>query len=95
MQVERERGLLNAKLLEFESLLRNPYAVPQNSAVATQSAFPGATPIAISMTAQNSTSPVSSFSELGAPLNMGFGVMQIFLLTSEFVFGYLLASRIC
>ncbi|PSS36072.1 Zinc finger CCCH domain-containing protein [Actinidia chinensis var. chinensis] len=73
--VERERGLLNAKLLEFENLLRNPYAVPQNSAVPTQSAFPGATSIAISMTAQNSSSLVSSFSELGAPLNMGFGVM--------------------
>ncbi|GFY80864.1 hypothetical protein Acr_01g0006730 [Actinidia rufa] len=68
--VERENGLLNAKLLEFENLLRNPYAVPQNSAVPTQSAFAGATSIAISMTAQNSSSLVSSFSELG-PLNMG------------------------
>ncbi|GMP78373.1 hypothetical protein CsSME_00034313 [Camellia sinensis var. sinensis] len=73
--VERERNLLNAKLLEFENLLRNPYAVPQNPSIATQSAFPGATPSVSSMTAQNSNPPsVSSFSQLGASLNMGFGM---------------------
>ncbi|KAL7209258.1 hypothetical protein ACSBR1_030903 [Camellia fascicularis] len=64
--VERDRNLLNAKLLEFENLLRNPYAVPQNPSIATQTAFPGATPIVSSMTAQNSNPPsVSSFSQLG------------------------------
>ncbi|CAL5416936.1 unnamed protein product [Camellia sinensis] len=73
--VERERNLLNAKLLEFENLLRNPYAVPQNPSIVTQSAFPGATPSVSSMTAQNSNPPsVSSFSQLGASLNMGFGM---------------------
>ncbi|CAL5428452.1 unnamed protein product [Camellia sinensis] len=73
--VERERNLLNAMLLEFENLLRNTYAVPQNPSIATQSAFPGATPSVSSMTAQNSNPPsVSSFSQLGASLNMGFGM---------------------
>ncbi|THF94765.1 hypothetical protein TEA_007153 [Camellia sinensis var. sinensis] len=91
--VERERNLLNAKLLEFENLLRNPYAVPQNPSIATQSAFPGATPSVSSMTAQNSNPPsVSSFSQLGASLNMGFGMRQDFLPTSEFIFSYLLAN---
>uniref|UniRef100_A0A7N0ZSI1 C3H1-type domain-containing protein n=1 Tax=Kalanchoe fedtschenkoi TaxID=63787 RepID=A0A7N0ZSI1_KALFE len=41
--VEKERGLLNAKLVEFEALLRNPYKGPSSS-IATQSPFPQATP---------------------------------------------------
>ncbi|KAI8565922.1 hypothetical protein RHMOL_Rhmol03G0298400 [Rhododendron molle] len=80
--VERERTLLNSKLLEFESLLRNPYAVPL--ANATRSVFPGATQSLSSLNAQNSTPPpVSSFSQLGASLNTGFGTRQDFLLTSR------------
>ncbi|KAL6985061.1 hypothetical protein U1Q18_018440 [Sarracenia purpurea var. burkii] len=84
--VERERSLLNAKLLEFENLLRNPYPHSQNSAIATQSSFPGATPSVPSLTAQNNISPVSSFSQLGALFNAprpasapnnGFGSIQI------------------
>ncbi|KAF7147882.1 hypothetical protein RHSIM_Rhsim03G0269700 [Rhododendron simsii] len=68
--VERERTLLNTKLLEFESLLRNPYVVPL--ANATRSVFPGATQSVSSLNAQNSTPPpVSSFSQLGASLNTG------------------------
>ncbi|KAE9445357.1 hypothetical protein C3L33_22746, partial [Rhododendron williamsianum] len=68
--VERERTLLNSKLLEFESLLRNPYVVPL--ANATRSVFPGATQSVSSLNAQNSTPPpVSSFSQLGASLNTG------------------------
>ncbi|XP_052200552.1 zinc finger CCCH domain-containing protein 16 isoform X2 [Diospyros lotus] len=70
--VERERSLLNTKLLEFESLLRNPYSVPRDAAaIANQGAFPGATPSLSSLTAQNSNAPsVSSFSQLGASLNL-------------------------
>lgn len=82
MQVERERTLLNSKLVEFENLLRNPYAVPL--ANATRSVFPGATQSVFSLNAQNSTPPpVSSFSQLGASLNTGFGTRQDFLLTSR------------
>lgn len=82
MQVERERTLLNSKLLEFESLLRNPYVVPL--AGATKSAFSGASQNVSSLNAQNSTPPlVSSFSQLGASLNTGFGTRQDFLLTSR------------
>ncbi|KAA8522650.1 hypothetical protein F0562_009188 [Nyssa sinensis] len=73
--VERERILLNSKLLEFESLLRNPCAVPPHSAIATQSPFSAASPNASSMTARNGAPPsVSSFSQLGASLNIGFGM---------------------
>ncbi|XP_021689230.2 zinc finger CCCH domain-containing protein 16 isoform X2 [Hevea brasiliensis] len=69
--VERERNLLNSKLTEFENLLRNPYVAPQNSAL-SQGTFPGVTPNAISTTGENNAPPaVSSFSQLGASLNMG------------------------
>ncbi|KAH7854132.1 hypothetical protein Vadar_010430 [Vaccinium darrowii] len=74
--VERERTLLNTKLLEFESLLRNPYAVPLSNA--TRSAFPGVTHSVSSPNAQNSTPPpVSSFSQLSASLNTGFGTRLV------------------
>ncbi|KAK2646579.1 hypothetical protein Ddye_021774 [Dipteronia dyeriana] len=64
--VERERNLLNSKLVEFDYLLRNPY----KSGVAGQSPFPAATP-----TPQNSApSSVSSFSHLGSSTNSGFGM---------------------
>ncbi|KAM7473493.1 hypothetical protein LguiB_020736 [Lonicera macranthoides] len=87
--VERERVLLNSKLQEFESLLRNPYtSVPQNSNLSTHNPFPAATPIVSPFTPQNpaphAVSPftlqnpappaVSSFSQLG---NVGFGIRQV------------------
>ncbi|XP_059636657.1 zinc finger CCCH domain-containing protein 16 [Cornus florida] len=73
--VERERNLLNSKLLEYESLLRNPYVVPPNSAIATQSPFSGATPNVSSIAAPKSAPPsVSSFSQLNASPNTGFGL---------------------
>ncbi|XP_015571904.1 zinc finger CCCH domain-containing protein 16 isoform X2 [Ricinus communis] len=68
--VERERNLLSSKLIEFENLLRNPYAAPPKSAF-SQSPFPGVTPNAILPSGQNNPPPsVSSFSQLGASLNM-------------------------
>lgn len=64
--VDRERSLLNSKLLEFESLLRNPYAVPPRSTLTSDSPFPMTSPNVSSLAAQNSTPPsVSSFSQLG------------------------------
>ncbi|TYH75317.1 hypothetical protein ES332_D04G011300v1 [Gossypium tomentosum] len=77
--IERERNLLNSKLVEFENFLRNPYRGPAGSAAAQQIPFPGATTIVLSPTTQNTVSPqsnvppsVSSFSQLGASLNTGF-----------------------
>lgn len=70
--VERERSLLNSKLIEFDSLLRKPYAAPPNSTLAIQSPAPN--PDASSLTAQNNTPPsASSFSQLSTSPNMGFG----------------------
>ncbi|KAK2972701.1 hypothetical protein RJ640_025552, partial [Escallonia rubra] len=70
--VEKERNLLNSKLLEFESLLRYPCAPPPNSTISTQSPSAVASPNASLLTAQNSAPPaVSSFSQLGASLNRG------------------------
>lgn len=77
--IERERNLLNSKLVEFENFLRNPYRGPAGSAAAQQIPFPGATTIVLSPTTQNTVAPqsnvppsVSSFSQLGASLNTGF-----------------------
>ncbi|KAL5839859.1 hypothetical protein ACOSQ4_012467 [Xanthoceras sorbifolium] len=73
--VERERNLLNSKLVEFDNLLRNPYTGPHKSGVASQSPFPAATAIAFSPSPQNSAPPaVSSFSQLGSSINTGFGI---------------------
>ncbi|KAH1038005.1 hypothetical protein J1N35_039748 [Gossypium stocksii] len=77
--IERERNLLNSKLVEFENFLRNPYKGPAGSAAAQQIPFPGATTTVLSPTTQNTVTPqsnvplsVSSFSQLGASLNTGF-----------------------
>ncbi|KAK3019720.1 hypothetical protein RJ639_003156, partial [Escallonia herrerae] len=81
--VEKERNLLNSKLLEFESLLRNPCAAPPNSTISTQSPSAVASPNASLLTAQNSAPPaVSSFSQLGASLNRGFGMRRDLVLTN-------------
>ncbi|KAG8661343.1 zinc finger CCCH domain-containing protein 16 isoform X2 [Manihot esculenta] len=69
--VERERNSLNSKLTEFENLLRNPYIAPPKSAP-SPSPFPGLTSNAISTTGEKNVPPaVSSFSQLGASLNIG------------------------
>ncbi|KAE9593468.1 hypothetical protein Lal_00029029 [Lupinus albus] len=70
--VEKERNLLKSKMAEFEKLLSQPYTRPLNSSIHTQnhhSIAPNTNPF--STTTQN-TAPlsVSSFSQLGASLNM-------------------------
>ncbi|GLT80276.1 hypothetical protein SLA2020_517270 [Shorea laevis] len=70
--VERERNLLNSKLIEFENLLRNPYTGPSGSGFGKQSPSPGVSPNTLHTTAQNSPPPsVSSFSQLGTSFNTG------------------------
>uniref|UniRef100_A0A6N2KTF4 C3H1-type domain-containing protein n=1 Tax=Salix viminalis TaxID=40686 RepID=A0A6N2KTF4_SALVM len=72
--VEKERNLLNSKLIEFNNLLRDPNTAPSKPAPAGQSPFFGATANATPATAQNTAPPsVSSFGQLGTSLNMGFG----------------------
>ncbi|KAG6625742.1 zinc finger CCCH domain-containing protein 16 isoform X2 [Carya illinoinensis] len=74
--VERERNLLSSKLVEFDNLLRKPYAVlPSRSS--SQTPFSGARPNSFPPTAQNSAPPlVSSFNQLGASQNLGLGISQ-------------------
>ncbi|XP_023005678.1 zinc finger CCCH domain-containing protein 16 isoform X2 [Cucurbita maxima] len=72
--VERERNLLNSKLAEFESLLHKPYVTPLNRASGNQSSLSGTNSLSIQPSSQNSGPPsLSSFSQLGASLNTGFG----------------------
>nr|XP_043625093.1 zinc finger CCCH domain-containing protein 16-like [Erigeron canadensis] len=59
--VERERSLLNSKLIEFENLLCNPYPSPQNSTLTTQNAFSGT----------NVPSSAPGFSQVGTNFNSG------------------------
>ncbi|KAM1270275.1 hypothetical protein ACFX15_030834 [Malus domestica] len=67
--VERERSLLNTKLLEFENLCKPHTALP-NSTLASQNPSPSASPNGFLQTAQNSVAPsVSSFTQLGTSLN--------------------------
>ncbi|XP_022729323.1 zinc finger CCCH domain-containing protein 16 isoform X2 [Durio zibethinus] len=78
--VDRERNLLNSKLIEIENFLRNPYKGPVGSTLAQQIPFPRAMATVFSPTAQNSATQtnfppsVSSFSQLGASLYTGFPV---------------------
>ncbi|CAN1340559.1 Zinc finger CCCH domain-containing protein 16 [Linum perenne] len=72
--VERERNLSNSKLVEFQNLLQTPYVARLGSAVGMQNLFPRATTNGMSPTGLSSAPPqVSSFSQLGASLNTGFG----------------------
>ncbi|XP_042508997.1 zinc finger CCCH domain-containing protein 46 [Macadamia integrifolia] len=70
--VERERNLLNSKLIEFENLRRNPYVISSNSTSTGASSFSGINSNASVSTAPNSGPPsLSRFSQLGPSLNLG------------------------
>ncbi|XP_020088207.1 zinc finger CCCH domain-containing protein 46 [Ananas comosus] len=69
--VERERNLLNSKLLDFDNLLRNPYVL-QKSGVPMVGPSPGTNSVAPFGASQSNAPPVfSSFSQLGAVTNAG------------------------
>lgn len=75
-QIEKERKLLNSKLLEFENFIQNPFKGQGNAALSPHNPFPSSTqnPPAFS---QSSNPPAfSSFSQLGASLNPGYGIRQ-------------------
>ncbi|KAI7744576.1 hypothetical protein M8C21_015989 [Ambrosia artemisiifolia] len=63
--VEKERSLLNSKLIEFENLLRNPYTPPSNSNLNTQNTLPGPSTNIFPQTAQ--TNGPSSFNQNTLP----------------------------
>lgn len=79
-QIERERNLLNTKLIEFDKLCKPQGALlkPNHS---SQNPFPSASQNAFLQAANNSAAPsLSSFSQLGTSLNTGFGPRQVSLL---------------
>lgn len=72
--VEKERNILKSKLVDFEKLLSEPYKMPINSSLDHQKhQTVGANANPFSITSQNNGPlSVSSFSQLGTSLNMGF-----------------------
>jgi len=75
LQVEKERNILKSKMLEFQKLLSEPYQKPINSSLDIQRPQSmGANANLFSGTSQsNGPLSVSSFSQLGTSMNMGFG----------------------
>ncbi|QCD88881.1 zinc finger CCCH domain-containing protein 46 [Vigna unguiculata] len=73
--VEKERNILKSKMLEFQKLLSEPYQKPINSSLDIQRPQSmGANANLFSGTSQsNGPLSVSSFSQLGTSMNMGFG----------------------
>ncbi|CAB4261369.1 unnamed protein product [Prunus armeniaca] len=71
--VERERNLLNTKLIEFDKLC-NPQGALLKPNHSSQNPLPSASQNAFLQAANNSAAPsLSSFSQLGTSLNTGFG----------------------
>ncbi|KAI3939260.1 hypothetical protein MKX01_002128 [Papaver californicum] len=96
--VERERNLLNSKILEFENLLRNPYMI-SNTVTAGPSSFPTTNLSAPPLNVQANVPPtVSSFSQLStslgpsqsnpAPPNMTFGQPSVLQTPSQNMGGF-------
>lgn len=76
VQVERERNLLNSKLIEFDNFLRNPYVLRNPSSSGT-SLFAVTNSNASLIGAQINAPPsFSSFSQLGVATNLGSTVRQ-------------------
>ncbi|CAJ1934099.1 unnamed protein product [Sphenostylis stenocarpa] len=73
--VEKERNILKSKMVEFEKLLSEPYQKPINSSLDSQRPQSiGANANLFSGTSQsNGPLSVSSFSQLGTSMSMGFG----------------------
>lgn len=68
--VERERGLVNSKLQEIESLLHSPYKGASSSGFGSPNPFLNNTQTT-PVTAQSTKPLFSSFNQLGASLNTG------------------------
>ncbi|KAK6944618.1 hypothetical protein RJ641_025720, partial [Dillenia turbinata] len=69
--VERERSLLNSKLVEYENLHSNPYVIPSNSKIASFGASVNAP-----SWAQTGGPPSTSAGQPGTSVNFSFGARQ-------------------
>ncbi|CAI9779857.1 unnamed protein product [Fraxinus pennsylvanica] len=67
--IDRERSLVNSKLVEFQSLVQKPYAVSSNATIGTQNSFASVSPNAPMKIQSGGPPPVSSFGQLGASVN--------------------------
>ncbi|XP_039145051.1 LOW QUALITY PROTEIN: zinc finger CCCH domain-containing protein 46 [Dioscorea cayenensis subsp. rotundata] len=75
--VDRERNLLNSKLIEFGNLLQNPYVVSQSPSFAGMSQFPGTNNgMQLPHTQSNGPPSFSSFSQLKASANVGSNILS-------------------
>ncbi|KAL6585660.1 hypothetical protein OROMI_002304 [Orobanche minor] len=72
--IDRERSLLNSKLVEFQNLVQKPYAVSSVATPSTQNPFAGGSSNAPIMNSGFS-SPASSFSQLGPSPSTGFAAL--------------------
>ncbi|KAL2896620.1 Zinc finger CCCH domain-containing protein 16 [Bienertia sinuspersici] len=83
--VERERGLVKSKEIEFENLRQNPYAKHTLPAQSNQSSFPAVGASFPSLTPQNSgPSPFPTSSQQSPSPNLSFGVRPSTPSTSGF-----------
>ncbi|KAF9613182.1 hypothetical protein IFM89_005953 [Coptis chinensis] len=75
--VERERNMLNSKVMQFENLQRNPYVISPNTTIGGAIPFPAINNSAFPAPVQKNAPPsVSSFSQLGIPTNQGSNTRQ-------------------
>ena len=75
MQFDRERNLLNSKILEFDNVLRNPYVVSQSPSFAGMNHFPGTNNgMQLPHSQSNGPPSFSSFSQLRASANLGSNI---------------------
>lgn len=81
--IERERSLVNSKLVEFQSLVQKPYAVSSNATISTQNSFASVSPNAPMAIQSGGPPPVSSFGQLGASVNTS----GMFGAASSYTFG--------
>ncbi|XP_022850825.1 zinc finger CCCH domain-containing protein 46 isoform X2 [Olea europaea var. sylvestris] len=81
--IERERSLLNSKLVEFQSLVQKPYAISSNASISTQNSVAGVSPNTPTTIQSGSPPSVSTFGQLGASLNTS----RMFGAASSYTFG--------
>lgn len=76
VQVDRERSLLNSKLIEFQNLVQKPYAVSSAPTPSSQNLFAGGS--ANAPVVNNGFSPqASSFSQLNGSLSTGSEMKEL------------------
>ncbi|CAI9765995.1 unnamed protein product [Fraxinus pennsylvanica] len=67
--IDREKSLINSKLVEFQSLVQKPHAVSANASISTQNSVAGVSPNAPMTIQSGGPPPLSSFGQFGASVN--------------------------